>query len=256
VPFTVIIPRDRQDRGLGDKLYVEREGILAWAVEGATRWYSGGLVRPEEVEQSGGAWRREMDRVAAFLEECCHRGGGMVRAGKLYQRYKEWAEANGERPMSGRAFAERLREAGIQKTVNRDAMFYLDVFLRSAQRGMRPGNGKKLVAHSGGPYMRPSAAGSQSEVASPDRGRRRKKFMQATEIGKIRYGQVYRLQVEPRIGDHRDHEAVRFAKSCRVKKNPVEQTENGRCRADSGGENGDRHGCKCGSFPEASNGVL
>jgi putative DNA primase/helicase len=131
VPFTVIIPKDRQDRGLAEKLLAEGEGILAWAVKGAVRWYAEGLTRPEVVEQSSGAWRRDMDRCSAFLDECCQRGAGQVRARTLYDGYKKWAEGNGERPMSGRAFAERLRESGIEKRTDRTGTVYVSICLNA-----------------------------------------------------------------------------------------------------------------------------
>jgi putative DNA primase/helicase len=132
IPLTVVIPRERQDRSLGSKLLSEAEGILWWAVQGAVKWHKGGLGRPEEVEQSGGAWRREMDRCAAFIDECCDRdhGGVFVRAAALYKAYVGWAQGNGERPMSGRAFAERLRGAGVEKRVDRAGTAYA-ISLRS-----------------------------------------------------------------------------------------------------------------------------
>jgi putative DNA primase/helicase len=131
VPLTVVIPREQQDRGLTAKLQAEAEGILAWAVQGAIRWCKEGLPRAAAVEQSGGAWRRDMDRVAAFIEECCDRlATGRVKAAALYDGYRKWAEANGERPMSGRAFAERLREAGIEKEIQRQGTVYTGICLR------------------------------------------------------------------------------------------------------------------------------
>ncbi|MGA2118656.1 MAG: hypothetical protein ABSH56_28350 [Bryobacteraceae bacterium] len=72
-----------------------------------------------------------MDRTATFLQESCHRGDGQVKASDLYKGYAKWAEGKGERPMSGRAFAERMREGGIPKKVTREATFYIGVCLRS-----------------------------------------------------------------------------------------------------------------------------
>ena len=71
MPFNVTIPLEEQDRDLPGKLLAEAEGILAWAVAGAMRWYKEGLGRPPEVEQEGREWRTSMDSIGRFIEERC-----------------------------------------------------------------------------------------------------------------------------------------------------------------------------------------
>jgi putative DNA primase/helicase len=137
VPFTVIIPRDRQDRFLGEKLLAEAEGILAWGVQGAVRWYQNGLKRPNEIDMSSGVWRREMDRCGAFIDECCDRAeAAEVRAAALYEAYRAWVGASGEKAMSGRAFGLRIKEAGIEKRVDRSGTFYIGLTLRQLSLGL------------------------------------------------------------------------------------------------------------------------
>jgi putative DNA primase/helicase len=43
IPFTVTIPPERRDGRLTEKLLKERDGILAWAVEGCSLWQRHGL---------------------------------------------------------------------------------------------------------------------------------------------------------------------------------------------------------------------
>jgi putative DNA primase/helicase len=132
IPFTIKIPKNEQDRALGGKLLSEGEGILWWAVQGAVKWHRGGLGFPKEVEQAGGKWRREMDRCAAFVNEVCERDPeGVVRAAALYKAYVAWAMASGEKPMSGKALAERLREAGIEKSYDNAGTLYRGIRLRT-----------------------------------------------------------------------------------------------------------------------------
>ena len=95
IPFTVTIPKDRQDRELKTKLLMEAEGILAWLVEGARRWYATGLSASEAVAKATTAWRVEMDRLAAYLEERTERADGpkaWLLNRVLYDSYKSWTE--------------------------------------------------------------------------------------------------------------------------------------------------------------------
>ncbi len=46
IPFTVTIPPDRRDPRLTEKLLAERDGILAWAVQGCLAWQREGLKPP------------------------------------------------------------------------------------------------------------------------------------------------------------------------------------------------------------------
>ena len=52
IPFTVTLPQHEIDRELQRKLLGEAEGVLAWAVAGAVRWYRDGLVRPHEMQEA------------------------------------------------------------------------------------------------------------------------------------------------------------------------------------------------------------
>src|SRR5690606_25974113 len=45
IPFTVTIPPDRRDGKLGEKLLAERNGILAWMLEGCLAWQREGLKK-------------------------------------------------------------------------------------------------------------------------------------------------------------------------------------------------------------------
>jgi putative DNA primase/helicase len=73
IPFTVTIPRERQDRNLSKALADEADGILAWVVQGARRWYRDGLTKPPEVEAATREWKAENDVLEAFLSDCCVR---------------------------------------------------------------------------------------------------------------------------------------------------------------------------------------
>jgi P4 family phage/plasmid primase-like protien len=46
IPFTITVPPERRDKHLQQKLLAERDGILAWAVQGCLDWQRhGGSIR-------------------------------------------------------------------------------------------------------------------------------------------------------------------------------------------------------------------
>jgi putative DNA primase/helicase len=117
VPFTVTIPREKRDKQLLDKLRSELPGILAWAVRGCLKWQGDGLTEPEAVSAATADYRREMDVLEDFIEECCIRGEHeTVNAGLVYLTFQTWAKKNGEEELTQKRFGTQLRERGFTAT--------------------------------------------------------------------------------------------------------------------------------------------
>lgn len=130
VPFTVTIPTDEQDPKLADKLIAEREGILAWAVRGCLDWQRKGLEPPAPVTEATEAYRTEMDVLGSWLDECCvETETATARANDLYTSYRQWAEENGEKVITGTQFGRSLGERGFEKTRDRKGIQYLGIGL-------------------------------------------------------------------------------------------------------------------------------
>lgn len=112
IPFDVTIPKDQQDRSLTVKLLAEGEGILAWLVAGAKRWYAEGLPNSEIVAAATNDWRKELDRLSEYLAERTVRDLDNPEAyllnKDLYASYKTWAENNGERFLSQPKFTNQM----------------------------------------------------------------------------------------------------------------------------------------------------
>lgn len=132
IPFDVAIPPEEIDRELPDRLIAEAEGILAWAVEGAVRWYKLGLGKPPEVDQANREWRSDSDQIGGFIEECCISGEfSQARGRQLYSAYRQWAENAGERAVRERDFAQRIVERGFAKKHTNNGAIYAGIGLRS-----------------------------------------------------------------------------------------------------------------------------
>lgn len=114
IPFTQRIPDSEMDKHLPDRLLAELPGILAWAVAGCLAWQRHGLGTPEAVTTATSEYRAEMDVLATFLADRCTIGQDhRCTAKELYASYTTWAEENGEKVVSQRAFGLRLAERGF-----------------------------------------------------------------------------------------------------------------------------------------------
>ena len=115
IPFDVVIPDDRIDKTLLDKLKAEGEGILAWMVEGSRRWYLEGLGTVPEVTEAAADWKSSNDVLQGFIEERCVVGPNVrVKVSALWTEYQDWVAEHHERySLSRQVFIDRLREMGF-----------------------------------------------------------------------------------------------------------------------------------------------
>lgn len=120
IPFTVSIPKDRQDRSLLDRLKGpgEQKEVLRWAIQGYMKWRKSGLGEPLGIEQATTGYRNEMDRIGAFVNDCCEIGIEVgetrVKGSILYVVYRDWCEGNGMSPLNSRRFGAALKTRGFE----------------------------------------------------------------------------------------------------------------------------------------------
>jgi putative DNA primase/helicase len=134
IPFTVTIPKDRQDRQLTASLLKEAEGILPWLVTGAKRWYASGLPQSEIVKKATGAWREDLDRLAAYLEEHTRKASdaeAYLRNKVLYEAYKSWAEGNGEKVLRQKDFTAQMEGMGFRKEKKETGVIWYGIRFKS-----------------------------------------------------------------------------------------------------------------------------
>lgn len=115
VPFEESLALSDQDPGVKVALMGEaRSAILAWAVAGLAPWRAGGLNPAEAVNRATSQYRQEQDSVRDFIDDRCvisiH---DSVSNARLWKAYQDWCAANGERPMSAKALATRLKGHGL-----------------------------------------------------------------------------------------------------------------------------------------------
>lgn len=117
IPFTVTIPPERRDAMLTDKLLAERDGILAWAVEGCLAWQREGLQPPASVVSATAEYFDEEDAVGDFLDEEAQRHPqARVAVADVFQRWQDWAGRRGEYVGTSRWLAQQLANRGFERT--------------------------------------------------------------------------------------------------------------------------------------------
>lgn len=116
LPFTVCIPPDRRDPTLFDALKAEWPAILQWAIDGCLEWQRVGLAPPSAVVSATEEYFGDEDSVGTWLADRTeHAPSGFERTRDLYGAWKTWAERTGERVGTERAFAQALKNRGIEQ---------------------------------------------------------------------------------------------------------------------------------------------
>ena len=122
VPFTVTIPKAKRDKTLPERLLAERDGILAWALEGCLEWQRLGLKPPPAVMAATEDYFEAEDAIGRWIDERCERAPSYwAGSSDLYANWKAWAEANGEYAGSMKRFSEMLSARGFEKENTRQA---------------------------------------------------------------------------------------------------------------------------------------
>jgi putative DNA primase/helicase len=119
VPFEASFRGAKADLNLAARLRAEREGILAWAVEGAAEWYAHGLQEPTSIATATQDYRESEDRLAEFLAaRCVREEGARVAPMAIRRAYAEWAEDAGlsrKEVLSGWALGVELESRKFTK---------------------------------------------------------------------------------------------------------------------------------------------
>lgn len=115
IPFNVTIPEQEQDPDLNNKLIAESKGIFRWLVDGAKRFYTEGLQKPDIVKDATNEYRSEMDIIGAFLEDCTEaKEGGFISSASFYDIYEKWCKENSIEAIQKNPFTKQLNNRGLK----------------------------------------------------------------------------------------------------------------------------------------------
>jgi len=114
VPFENNIPEEDVDPDLENKLLIEKNGILAWMVQGALRWKSEGLVSSSRIKAASNQYRNDCDIIGEFIEDnCTIDPNAKVPRTVLWGKWQFWSNQNGHYTGSKKTFTRRLKDRGI-----------------------------------------------------------------------------------------------------------------------------------------------
>lgn len=111
----------KRNPNLKQELEAEFSGILAWLVRGCLEWQQFGLEIPDEIKQENKNYRAEEDDIQRFIDDTCELHPQYnENAMTLYQAYREWAYANGEKnPMTNTAFGRKISKKFERKKLSK-----------------------------------------------------------------------------------------------------------------------------------------
>lgn len=110
IPVEKRLPRSEVDA----HLTAEREGILAWLIEGAYLWLQDKHLKdPTQVTAAVQGYRTDSDTIRQFMDECCEVSPqGRCKSSEAYQVYVMWMKDSGEKYFMTRTkFVQRLARA-------------------------------------------------------------------------------------------------------------------------------------------------
>lgn len=116
IPFNVTFKPEDMDKELPSKLRAEKEGILAWLIEGALEWYQNGLQPPETVVNASKKYIKDMDHIQQFLDDRIDfEEGSNITKSEMYCVYKSWCEDSGIKPLTKPSLGSELIKKGLQE---------------------------------------------------------------------------------------------------------------------------------------------
>lgn len=99
IPFTRNFEKDptvSRDVNRSEKLASELDGVLTWIVEGALAYQRGGLAIPDKVQIARGEYRKQMDLLAEWVEECCEVAENYTATPtELWRSWEDYAKRRG-----------------------------------------------------------------------------------------------------------------------------------------------------------------
>lgn len=125
VRFDHSVPKEKRDPNLREKLFVEKNGILMWAVEGLKRLIADGyeFTETEATRAELQRYKVESNSALLFVDECCVLDAEAEYPREdLFQSYRDYCNKNGLKPMSQANFNKDVESVSTSITRKTDRL--------------------------------------------------------------------------------------------------------------------------------------
>lgn len=135
IPMNRVMPEEKRDLRLGEKLEGELAGIFNMALIGLKRIrHAKGFTKAPQSEEARQEYKAENDIEAAFIEECCIREpNSKTNAQALYDAYSTWCRRNGALAKSHIKVKKDWERLGFKRHKTNRGIVYLGVQLGSME---------------------------------------------------------------------------------------------------------------------------
>lgn len=116
-----IVPKDKIDKFLMEKLQKEASGILSWALKGCMDWQKDGLAEPEFVRAATQEYREESDPIELYLNQKTEEGSledpyFCTKCSDIYEDFRNFSKSTGLYEISKRGFGREMAQHGYCST--------------------------------------------------------------------------------------------------------------------------------------------
>lgn len=130
IPMKHVIPEEKKDLRLNEKLESELAGIFNMALIGLKRLRRAkAFTKANQSEQARQDYKTENDLEAAFVEECCLREDYETSAQVLYDAYAAWARRNGSLAKSHIKVSKDWERLGFKRHRTKRGIIYAGIRL-------------------------------------------------------------------------------------------------------------------------------
>lgn len=137
-----IAEKDMRDaEAMVEEMLTESSGILNWLCDGALDFLQNGLFVAESVVRDTRDYRKEMDIVMQFVDDCVDKvEGETVQARAMFDAFKEWCGANSKTAIFETKFGRDMKRH-VKRDDTKRLRVYLDVKLRDDRPRWSPAGG-------------------------------------------------------------------------------------------------------------------
>lgn len=127
------------DEGIRERLHnpmTPDPSVLAWAVEGARKWFEmGRIVFPQKVVKDTEDLRERLDSITELIDDCLIRDPeGRIQAADMLGMYNSWARTRNYPPLNQRNLGDKMAAKKFEKGRVGSYIYYFGLRMRPDAR--------------------------------------------------------------------------------------------------------------------------